>query len=77
VAKSSWLRIQSVNHVFALTLTVNLLYRQKAETECDPAASAGDLKTAQDWVDKTMAAKKAKAEKQRAQWGITLEQPTN
>jgi len=56
---------------------VNLLYRQKADTECDPAASVEDLKTAQDWVDKTMAAKKAKAEKQPGAVGITLEQPTN
>jgi tetratricopeptide (TPR) repeat protein len=56
---------------------VNLLYRQKADTECDPAASVGDLKTAQDWVDKTMAAKKVKAERQPGAAGITLEQPTN
>jgi tetratricopeptide (TPR) repeat protein len=56
---------------------VNLLYRQKADTDCDPAASAGDLKTAQDWVDKTMAAKKAKAEKQPGAVGITLDQPSN
>ena len=40
---------------------VNLLYRQKADIECNPAASAADLRTAQDWVDKTMAAKKAKS----------------
>jgi tetratricopeptide (TPR) repeat protein len=53
---------------------VNLLYRQKADTECDPAASMADLKTAQDWVDKTMAAKKAKAEKQPGAAGITLDQ---
>jgi tetratricopeptide (TPR) repeat protein len=56
---------------------VNLLYRQKADTECDPAASLEDLKTAQDWVDKTMAAKKAKAERQLGAAGITLDQPTN
>lgn len=56
---------------------VNLLYRQKSDTECDPAASMADLKTAQDWVDKTMATKKAKAERQPGAPGITLDQPTN
>ncbi|MGH9511648.1 MAG: tetratricopeptide repeat protein [Terriglobales bacterium] len=43
----------------------NLLYREKADLECgDPAARAADEKTADEWVDKTMATKKAKAEKQ-------------
>jgi Tfp pilus assembly protein PilF len=43
---------------------LNLLYRQRAEYECDDAdARKADLKTADDWVDKTMATKKAKAEK--------------
>ena len=43
---------------------LNLLYRQRAEYECDNAdARKADLKTADDWVDKTMATKKAKAEK--------------
>ena len=56
---------------------VNLLYRQKADTECDPAASIADLKTAQNWVDKTLAAKKAKAGRQPGAAGITLDQPTN
>ncbi len=43
---------------------LNLLYRQRAEYECDqPDARKADLKTADDWVDKTMATKKAKAEK--------------
>jgi len=43
---------------------MNLLYRQKAEYECDdPDQRKADLKTADDWVDKTMATKKAKAEK--------------
>ncbi len=43
---------------------LNLLYRQRAEYECDnPEARKADLKTADDWVDKTMATKKAKAEK--------------
>jgi tetratricopeptide (TPR) repeat protein len=43
---------------------MNLMYREKADVECeDPAARAEDLKTADEWVDKTMATKKAKAEK--------------
>ncbi len=43
---------------------LNLLYRQRAEYECDnPDARKADLKSADDWVDKTMATKKAKAEK--------------
>jgi tetratricopeptide (TPR) repeat protein len=44
---------------------MNLMYREKADIECDdPSARAADLKTADEWVDKTMATKKAKAEKQ-------------
>ncbi len=44
---------------------MNLLYRERGDLECDdPAARAADLKTADEWVDKTMATKKAKAEKQ-------------
>jgi tetratricopeptide (TPR) repeat protein len=55
---------------------MNLMYREKADIECDdPAARAADLKTADDWVDKTMATKKAKAEKQPGAQGITLDQP--
>jgi tetratricopeptide (TPR) repeat protein len=43
---------------------LNLLYRQRAEYECDNQdARKTDLKTADDWVDKTMATKKEKAEK--------------
>jgi tetratricopeptide (TPR) repeat protein len=57
---------------------MNLLYREKADVECgDPAARAADLKTADEWVDKTMATKKAKAEKQTGPGGITAEQPAN
>jgi tetratricopeptide (TPR) repeat protein len=57
---------------------MNLMYREKADIECgDPAARASDLKTADEWVDKTMATKKAKAEKQQGPGGITAEQPTN
>jgi tetratricopeptide (TPR) repeat protein len=54
---------------------LNLLYREKADRECDqPDQRSADLKTADDWVDKTMAAKKAKAEKQTGNQGITLDQ---
>ncbi len=43
---------------------MNLLYRERAEYECDqPEARKADLKTADEWVDKAMAAKKAKTEK--------------
>jgi len=43
---------------------MNLLYREKADLECGNAdARMADLKTADDWVDKTMATKKVKAEK--------------
>jgi tetratricopeptide (TPR) repeat protein len=54
---------------------MNLMYREKADLECDdPAARAADLKTADEWVDKTMATKKAKAEKQPGAQGITMDQ---
>jgi tetratricopeptide (TPR) repeat protein len=54
---------------------LNLLYRRKGDMECgDPAARAADLKTADEWVDKTMATKKAKAEKQPGATGITMDQ---
>jgi tetratricopeptide (TPR) repeat protein len=43
---------------------MNLMYRERADLECgDPVARERDLKTADDWVDKTLAVKKAKAEK--------------
>jgi tetratricopeptide (TPR) repeat protein len=46
---------------------MNLMYRERADIDCDdPAAHSADLKTADEWVDKTMATKKAKAEKQPA-----------
>jgi tetratricopeptide (TPR) repeat protein len=54
---------------------MNLLYREKGDLECtDPAARAADMKTADEWVDKTMATKKAKAEKQPGAQGITMDQ---
>ncbi len=46
---------------------MNLLYREKADYECDdPVAREADLKRADEWVDRTMAVKKAKAEKATA-----------
>ncbi len=56
---------------------LNLLYREKADLECgNPDARTADLKTADDWVDKTMATKKMKAEKlAQKNVGITTEQP--
>jgi tetratricopeptide (TPR) repeat protein len=43
---------------------MNLLYRERAEYECDqPDARKADLKAADEWVDKAIAAKKAKVEK--------------
>jgi tetratricopeptide (TPR) repeat protein len=46
---------------------MNLMYRERADIQCDDlSARSADLKTADEWVDKTMATKKAKAEKQPA-----------
>jgi tetratricopeptide (TPR) repeat protein len=55
---------------------MNLMYRRKGDdVECDNAAArAADMKTADVWVDKTMATKKAKAEKQPGAQGITMDQ---
>jgi len=54
---------------------LNLMYRERADIQCDdPAARAADLKTADDWVDKTMATKKAKAEKQPGAGNIVVDQ---
>ncbi len=57
---------------------MNLMYRERADVECeDDAARAEDLKTADSWVDKTLATKKAKAEKAAQSQGgqITVDQP--
>lgn len=55
---------------------LNLMYREKADVECDDlAARQEDLKTADHWVDETLLTKKAKAEKQPGQQGITMDQP--
>ena len=54
---------------------MNLMYRERADLQCDdPAARAADLKAADDWVNKTFAIKKAKAEKQPGASGITMDQ---
>ncbi|HKW16038.1 MAG TPA: tetratricopeptide repeat protein [Terriglobales bacterium] len=55
---------------------MNLLYRQKADRECDqPDQAAQDRKAADDWLDKAMAARKEKAEKAAsAPQGITNDQ---
>jgi tetratricopeptide (TPR) repeat protein len=45
---------------------MNLMYRERADVQCDDsAARESDLRTADDWVDKTMASKKVKAEKEK------------
>lgn len=57
---------------------LNLMYREKADVECDDLAQrAEDLKTADHWVDETLRIKKIKAEKaaQAAGGGITVDQP--
>jgi tetratricopeptide (TPR) repeat protein len=57
---------------------INLMFREKADVECDDlAARAEDLKTADHWVDETLRVKKAKAEKaaQSQSGGITVDQP--
>ena len=57
---------------------MNLMYRERADVECDDeAARAADLKAADQWVDKAMQAKQARAAKAAAAQGgqITLDQP--
>lgn len=47
---------------------MNLMYRERADIQCDDAkANAADLKTADDWVDLTLATKKRKAEAEERQ----------
>jgi tetratricopeptide (TPR) repeat protein len=56
---------------------MNLLYRRKGDLECgDEAARQADLKKADDWVNQTLAVKKAKAEKAPTTQGITMDQPS-
>ena len=53
---------------------MNLLYREKADVECDDLdGRAADLKTADHWVDETLRVKKEKAEKAPSQQGITMD----
>ena len=53
---------------------MNLMYRERADYECDNAtAHNADLKTADEWVDKTIATKKEKANKTGA-GGIVMDQ---
>ena len=56
---------------------LNLMYREKADVECDDlAARAEDLKTADHWTDETLRVKKLKAEKAaQAPGGVTVDQP--
>jgi tetratricopeptide (TPR) repeat protein len=60
---------------------MNLLYRRKAnDMTCDDAQARADLiKTANDWSDKAMAARKKKAEEaaKKNQGGIVLDQTQN
>lgn len=60
---------------------MNLLYRRKAnDMSCDDAQARADLiKTANDWSDKAMAARKKKAEEaaKKNQGGIILDQNQN
>ena len=54
---------------------LNLLYREQADLDCDNAdARKADLKQADQWVDKTMATKKAKAEKAGPSGIVTTQQ---
>src|SRR5271169_4217136 len=55
---------------------LNLMYREKADVECDDLnARQEDLKTADHWVDQTLLTKKARAEKEPSPQGITMDQP--
>ena len=57
---------------------MNLMYRERADVECDDEAGrAADQKTADQWVDTAMQAKQARAAKAAAAQGgqITLDQP--
>jgi tetratricopeptide (TPR) repeat protein len=58
---------------------LNLLYRERADIQCDdPAAQQADLQTADEWVKKTMDTKRAKAEKaaQANGTGIVMDDTT-
>ena len=54
---------------------MNLMYRERADVQCDDKdAHTADLKTADEWVDKTLAIKKQKAEKQPGAQGIVMDE---
>ena len=54
---------------------LNLMHREKADLECDDlAARAEDLKEADSWLDKNLAVRKAKAEKQPGAQGLVNDQ---
>jgi Tfp pilus assembly protein PilF len=54
---------------------LNLMYRERADIQCDdPAARTADLKTADEWQDKTMATRKMKAEKQPGGGAIVMDE---
>jgi tetratricopeptide (TPR) repeat protein len=54
---------------------MNLMYRERASYECDhPEMRAADLKTADGWVQKTLATKRERASKQNSD-GIVIDQP--
>jgi len=53
---------------------MNLMYRERANYECDkPEQRTADLKTADSWVEKTLATKRERASKQNA-GGIVVDQ---
>jgi TonB family protein len=55
---------------------LNLLYRERAEYECDDtAARASDLKTADDWVVKMLATKRANVGRNKAENVLSLFPP--
>src|SRR6202165_3146874 len=52
---------------------LNLMYRERGDLQCgDAAARAADMKTAVEWVDKTMGTQEAQAERRPANQGITV-----
>ncbi len=56
---------------------MNLLFRRRGDLQCgDESSRQADMKTADDWVNKTLAVKKAKADKAPAAQGITMDQPS-
>lgn len=54
---------------------LNLMYRERADYECDnPEQRAADLKTADEWQQKTLATRKAKTENAASSTGIVANQ---